>query len=313
MNCVCKKKEIFKQLLSKSTLLICPICHESLNIQGDSLKCINNHTFNINNKGFTCLLNKSKIFTSDIYNKELFENRRIAILSGLYEKIHLSISEFINKTFPKGCNILEIGCGEATHSYKIKSMLTIPNTFIATDLSKQAIELSTNYLTNDIIPICCDANNLPILSKSINVVLDILSPYNYNEINRVLANDGFIIKVFPDIDYLKEIREIIHKQEYTKQEEVMNNFCQHFNIISSTLYKQTYNINEDLNNALVNMTPLTNKSSISESLKSITISLKIVIAQIKHNWIIFNLKHKKIKRAKPLNLFFTQLPPTKNV
>lgn len=283
MNSVCKKKEIFKQLLSKSTLLICPICHERLKIQGDSLKCYNNHTFNINNKGFTCLLNKSKIFTSDIYNKELFENRRIAILSGLYEKIHLNISEFINKTFPKGCTILEIGCGEATHSYKIKSMLTIPNTFITTDLSKQAIELSTNYLTSDIIPICCDANNLPILSRSINVVLDILSPYNYNEINRVLANDGFIIKVFPDIEYLKEIREIIHKQEYTKQEEVMNNFCQHFNIISSTLYKQTYNINEDLSNALVNMTPLKNKSNISESLTSITISLKIVIAQIKHN------------------------------
>lgn len=281
MDIMLKKKEIFKNLFKNTNLIICPICNENLFIDNDSLKCKNNHTFNINKKGYISLLKKQKKFESDIYTYELFENRRETILSGLYDCIHEEIANFINKNKNKYINIFEIGSGESTHSYLIKKKIITSNTYVVSDISKEAIELSTDYISKDIIPIVCDAYNLPISNDSIDYIIDILSPYYYKEINRTLKNDGYIIKVFPEKKYLNELRQLVDLEEYKKEEEVYANFCKYFNVVESKIVNYCCNISSDLAINIFKMTPMTNNHKINKKLNKITINLKIVFAKKK--------------------------------
>lgn len=57
-----------------------------------------------------------------------------------------------------------------------------------------------------------DLANLPIADQSVAVIMNILSPANYQEFKRVLVDDGLIIKVVPRSDYLAELREAIGKK-----------------------------------------------------------------------------------------------------
>ncbi len=280
MNAI-KKKDLFKDLFKKTQFITCPICGTKLNLDNESLVCENNHTFNINKKGYVSLLKKQKKFDSTIYTKELFENRRKAILSGLYSEVHNEIADFVNSSLNNDVNIFEIGSGEATHSDLIKTKIHKSNNYVVSDLASVSIDLATEYLNDGLLPLLCDAYNLPIASNSIDYVIDILSPYYYKEINRVLKKDGYFIKVFPEKEYLKEIRDLVNMNEYTKQDEVFLNFCKYYNVIHEKTIKLTTKISSDLAYCIFKMTPMTNNRSADICLNKITINLKIVFAQKK--------------------------------
>jgi len=90
------KKEMFKELFNNCNNFICPICKNELKEEYDSLKCNEGHTFDINKKGFCSLLKKQKNFSSAIYKKELFLNRRIVLEQLLYEEMYKYIANYIN-------------------------------------------------------------------------------------------------------------------------------------------------------------------------------------------------------------------------
>ena len=230
MEMLLNKKQMFINHLKANNPLVCPICSGNLLIDNQSsLKCEHNHTFNINKKGYVRLLKKEKKFSSDLYSKQLFLNRKKVI--PLYAQMHKIIASFINDNFDKKVNVFEVGSGESTHSFLIQSKLKNCNKYIVSDLSVSAVELSTDYLINGITPVLCDVYALPIKSEEMDCVIDILSPYSASEVKRILKKDGYFIKVFPGKNYLKEIRDIIKLGSYEKEEEVYNNFIKNFKLI----------------------------------------------------------------------------------
>lgn len=283
MNILIKKKDKFKELVVKTNNLICPICKNKLNIFDDCLICENKHTYNINKKGYVSLFKKQKKFESDIYTKGLFENRRSTILSGIYSNLHNIIANYINNSQKEDICIFELGCGEATHSLQIKNNIKKQNHYMVSDISTDAVELATEYLKDNIMPIICDAYNLPLKDKSVDFIIDILSPFYYKEAIRVLKDDGYFIKVIPEKDYLKEIRKIANIKEYSKNNEVLDNFSKNFDIVEEQIVNSTYSLNKELAQNVLKMTPLTNNINIEKELNSITINLKIVFAKKKTN------------------------------
>ncbi|MEH6944579.1 SAM-dependent methyltransferase, partial [Bacillus sp. JJ722] len=69
-----------------------------------------------------------------------------------------------------------------------------------------------------------DLANTPFKAQQFDVILNILSPSNYAEFNRLLKDDGLVIKVVPRADYLIELREALFdpssKQSYSNAETV---------------------------------------------------------------------------------------------
>src|SRR5699024_5445925 len=101
-------------------------------------------------------------------------------------------------------------CGECSHLSHIASGLRTNTTNIGIDISKEAIIAATKN-NIDAIWLVGDLAKIPLQSISIDVLLNILSPANYEEFKRISKNDGLCIKLVPRQNYLRELREFIQK------------------------------------------------------------------------------------------------------
>lgn len=261
--------------------ITCPFCNEKLNFYDNSLQCVNKHTFNISKKGTTILYKTSKLKQEKIYNKNLFFNRRKFINSGFYDELHNKISTIINKY--DNAVILDMGSGEGTHDYKIKAKINnVKTTVIGIDLAKDGIDLFNDYIDDNFLGIVADLNNVPLTNESIDIILNILSPSNENEMSRLLKKDGIIIKVTPKKQYLHELREVLNIKQYENENVIFNNINSKYEILIKDEYVKTFNLNEEEFKYLINMTPLSNNYKDIPKIDEITIALNIYVLRNKN-------------------------------
>ncbi|QSX23761.1 methyltransferase domain-containing protein (plasmid) [Priestia megaterium] len=274
----------------------CPICDSSMKVcEFKSLICSNNHTFDFAKQGYLNLMThpiKTK------YNKELFEARKKLIVDdSFFEPLSQTIVSSINKESnvkKENISILDMGCGEGSHLSTICNMLKPYHKKsiigVGIDLSKEGVLVASRSYNNKVWAVA-DLANTPFKDKQFDVILNILSPSNYGEFNRLLKNDGLIIKVVPQKGYLKELREAFYsedkKQSYSNKDTV-ERFKQSFDLLScsSLYYKMT--LNKSSIQSLLKMTPLTwavkkDKMDLfmEKDFYNITINLEILIGKKK--------------------------------
>ncbi len=259
----------------------CPFCNKEMFFHDNSLHCPSNHTFNISKKGTTILYKTSKLKQDKLYDKNLFINRRSFINCGFYDELHNKIIKIINNY--DNDIILDMGSGEGTHDIKIKSKINNANTsLIGIDLAKDGIDLFNDYMDDNFIGIMADLNNIPLTDESVDIILNILSPSNENEMSRLLKKDGIIIKVTPKKEYLHELREILNIKEYENEDVIFNNINNKYEIISKDEYMKTFSLNNEEFNYLINMTPLSNNYQHIPQIDNITIALNIYVLREKN-------------------------------
>lgn len=269
-----------KYLNDICTIISCPFCSAPVIIKNNSIICSNNHTFNVSKKGTVILYKTSRLKKSKIYNSNLFINRRKFINCGFYDKLHSEISAIINQNNVK--TILDMGSGEGTHDFKIINKLINKNVkLIGIDLSKDAIDLSNNFLDDTYIGIVGDLNQLPFKDNSIDLILNILSPANEKEMARVLKKNGMIIKVTPKHEYLYELRKALNIKDYENELIIEHNIEEKYDILMKKEIIDCYPLDEEKLQYLINMTPLTNHIADIPNIKSITIALNIYVLRIK--------------------------------
>ena len=242
---------------------------------------MNGHTFNISKKGELFLVNTSNYKSSKIYDKDLFTHRREFIESNLYKGIYDIVANIINTHMNNNILIMDLGCGEGTHCKKIQEKLSLGNSIIGIDYSKAGISMATDYLKENNIYIVADINNIPIKDKCIDVVIDFLSPYNNEELNRIVKDNSIIIKIVPGEKYLVELREKYKMKIYERESQVKENIKKHFNIIDELIYNHTFQITNNTSNELERMTPLLKsmEKNNSKSLQSVTIDMKVYVVK----------------------------------
>lgn len=255
-----------------------------------SLKCNSKHTYDLAKKGYANLFNGyTKIVRT--YDKNLFSARKIISDSGLYSGLLKKLYEVISRYNVK--NILDAGCGCGNLTYEIFKNVG-EQLFFAVDLSKDGIDFAaTNFCENNLIWFVANLNNLPFAEDKFDIILNIMSPANYQEFKRVLKPDGVLLKVMPDSDYLKELRRFIYqendKNEYSNQD-VLNNLAESINIVEITDVKYTHSVATENIAALFDMTPLTININEREQVKQnliaqnknfeITLAFKIAVCKI---------------------------------
>jgi 23S rRNA (guanine745-N1)-methyltransferase len=276
-----KKYELSYDFLRKNlSILKCPICSSKLELKEHYCECQSGHSFDIHKKGYICMLKNSNFKISKIYNADLFKNRRKFIKNNVYIEMYKNIIKIINDRYKsRNINILDLGCGEGIHSYNILKELDNYKYF-GTDYSKVAINMATDYISENRFYFVGDVNNLPINDNSIDVVLDILSPYSEQEVRRILKRDGIFIKVAPGRNYLKELRKSLKIKDYEENDLITKKF-KNINVIE---IDNKYKIDEKMKNNLIAMTPI--KSEVKNSFieyDEITINLKIYVVDFRKN------------------------------
>ena len=266
-------------------LFSCPFCQQALFLSENSLKCKNKHSFDLAKFGYVNLAPQVK--QSKDYDKSNFQNRQLILEAGFYQPILKKLLEILS-SLSQHDNLLDIGCGEGYYARNLQAQLPAKHIY-AFDLSKESIQLaakSDHSLT--VSWFVGDLAHIPIQDASMNVILDIFSPANYQEFQRVLRKNGLLIKVIPNSQHLQEIRGIVADKltntNYSNQN-ILDHFKESFTIIDSYDVAGTFSLKENEKNALLKMTPLLFNINIKNidwsSLDNITIAAKILVGQQK--------------------------------
>lgn len=273
----------------------CPICTNSMQVVDyNRLVCTSNHSFDLARQGYVNLLTKPH---QTKYSKQLFQSRRVIINSGFFEPLNEKISEIIIDKLPnsgKGIKILDTGSGEGTHLAnileKIKDQTTTEIVGAGIDISKEGIQIAAKEYPN-IIWCVADLAKCPFGSKQFDYILNILSPSNAAEFNRLLVDDGLVIKVVPNSGYLRELRELLYhstqQQAYSNQSTV-ELFNDSFETVATENVSYTVNLEPSLIDPLISMTPLTWGTTAEQlqqlkraNLTAITVDFTILVGKRK--------------------------------
>ncbi|MBP3038745.1 methyltransferase domain-containing protein [Bacillaceae bacterium Marseille-Q3522] len=274
-------------------IFTCPVCGGDMKIvSSKSLVCVNGHLFDLAKQGYVNLTTHPVTVK---YDKKLFTARKTVMDSGFFTPLIKQISEYIKKEFDNNqkINILDAGCGEGSHLAAIKNNIDLQHksaAIVGIDLAKEGISKAAKNHP-EIIWCVADLANSPFKDHTFHVILNILSPANYTEFHRLLNENGIVMKVIPQRDYLKELREIFfagqEKQAYSS-ENTQEIFSTHFEVIEKQPLRYCVNVDQSTLEPLIRMTPLSwgakeekIQSVLESQLDQITVDFVILIGKKK--------------------------------
>lgn len=275
MGLLSKRALSIKQFQFNNRIFACPLCKQEIEISNEGkMSCLTNHTFDVAKQGYVYMLNRP---VQSMYGKELFESRHKIIQAGIYDRLQAAIAREITMDQPV---ILDTGCGEGSHLHRICEQLD-ENVGIGIDISKEGIIAAAKYYPKQLWCVG-DLANSPYNEHSFDVILNILSPANYEEFKRLLKPGGKVIKIVPQENYLKELRKQAfadsEKESYTNAQTV-ERFKASFASTEVKRITYTVPIEAHLVQNLLEMTPMgwhiDDKESIQ--LQEITIDLDLLI------------------------------------
>lgn len=182
-------------------LLICPHCGGELRENGSSLICSKGHTANIARQGYVSLLGRDGgTHTAD--SAEMVAARERFIASGNFEPLVLALAGEA-AVAPEGAAV-DLGCG--TGDYLAAALEASPGRIgIGVDNSKFAARRAARKHER-ITAIVADIwDEIPIRSGAAGLILNVFSPRNGEEMDRILAPGGKLVVVTPRPEHLGEL------------------------------------------------------------------------------------------------------------
>nr|WP_188994296.1 methyltransferase domain-containing protein [Paenibacillus nasutitermitis] len=260
--------------------------------ESGSLICEKRHCFDIARPGYVNFFSgphQSK------YDKQLFEARRLIGETGIFDPVIEIISAKIKQELKKKhreINLLDAGCGEGSHlnSLQEKLVRSMPADVrgVGLDISKIGIQMASKAHPKAVWCVG-DLANCPFASGQFQVILNFLSPSNYAEFQRMLAEEGMVVKVVPEGNYLKEIRELLqesktgHRDSDGRTSEL---FSRHFKQVYAEQVQYRCALYPFMISPLLQMTPLSwgftqqqMREIVQRGLKEITVDLKILFGR----------------------------------
>lgn len=277
MKKLSKRQSSIIYMKENGALFSCPICSEEMEVFDDgNIQCNNRHNFTIAKQGYVNFLTKN---VQTMYSKSLFESRKKVIEYGLYNEMQHQIANLIDSSAHR---VLDTGCGEGSHLVRICNLLQQKVIGIGIDIAKEAIITAAKFY-EDKIWCVGDLANSPFQKDSFDVILNILSPANYDEFKRLLKKNGKVIKVVPRSNYLIELRKQVftntEREDYTNEQTVIR-FYEQFSKVEKHSITYRVPLNKEMIPHLLKMTPLSwHLEQQNISLQEITIDVDILVGE----------------------------------
>lgn len=186
------------------SVLICPVCRQALFRQGNSLKCINNHSFDFSKDGYVNLLLTSKSGDKTGDSKESARARHTFLKKGYYGCLKKAISEKMCGT------VLDICCGDGYYDDSSSSLYGF-------DISKEMVRLAARNNKNGNYFVA-NLASIPVMSESVDTAIHLFAPFNEKEFSRVLKKEGRLYSVTPGKNHLFEMKSIVYDKPYKNDE-----------------------------------------------------------------------------------------------
>jgi 23S rRNA (guanine745-N1)-methyltransferase len=198
----------------------CPVCGEELVCGDNTLKCINNHNFDIAKQGYVNLLQSQKSSKKRHGDDKLMVKARQQFLDkGYYLCLFNGLAEALGKCLKKDMTIADLGCGECWYTSKTAEFLDSKNInykICGIDISKYAL-IQGSKRNKKLNLAVGSTSNVPILDNSCDAVLTVFAPYTESEIFRILKNGGIWIDASPLERHLMELKNVIYDKPYENE------------------------------------------------------------------------------------------------
>ena len=281
------------------SVLVCPVCGDVLQLGGPqmrSLVCSVGHSFDLAKQGYVNLYRGKPM---NEYTKESFQERQVILQRGMYAHLLEEICSFLRKTLESGMDsvekkvLVDAGCGEGYYTREIAQQFDHLQLY-GTDLSRDSIQLAAGTANGmgagpaEIKWFVSDISKLPVADGSVDYVLDIFTSANYQEFQRVLGEEGYLIKIIPGEGHVKELREAAKDQLYHKEYKERKGaevFAEQFELVEQKIVSRTFSVSPEERDIFIRMTPLlfaVDKSKIDWStVTEITVEGELLIGKKK--------------------------------
>jgi 23S rRNA (guanine745-N1)-methyltransferase len=193
-------------------VLACPICCLPLEISTDIAFCSGNHRFDRARSGYVNLVTPKKTvapLSGD--TRSQLRYRDIILESGMFSPminaLAVAASPAINRS---SAVVMDAGCGTGTHLLDFLAACGISpsqESCYAFDVSKDAVNMTAKRLPNATCFVGDIWARWPVLSDTVDVLLNVFAPTSFGEMRRVLRQNGLVLKVFAGRDHLIELRQ----------------------------------------------------------------------------------------------------------
>ena len=245
--------------LSPQITLICPLDGMPLSQQGNSLCCVNKHSFDIAKQGYVNLLpvqyKKSK---QPGDSKAMIDARSRFLNAGYYDRISQKLNDLVSGLLldKSHINILDAGCGEGF--YLDACMRSINNNYpdkglacLGLDISKPAIVAAAKR--NRQITWLVGTNKAPpVAEHSIDIVICMFGFCELAILHKILKPGGYVILVDAGTEHLLELRKILYP--IIRSSDKQNDF-RDFELIDNELINYNIQLNQREIADLLLMTP----------------------------------------------------------
>lgn len=199
--------------------LRCPICKEAMNLDGKTYRCSKNHSFDKAKQGYVNLHISNKKNSGD--DKEMIQSRRDFLEQDNYLEISKEVDDVLGRYLEGRSNIevLDIGCGEGYYTRRMKDSL-MDAIFYGMDISKEAV-LFASRVHKDISWAVASATDLPLLDRTMDLVVCMFSRIAEEEYSRVLKDDGYLVVVSTGENHLIDMKKVLYdevRMEYYRPE-----------------------------------------------------------------------------------------------
>ncbi|MEF2966055.1 methyltransferase domain-containing protein [Paenibacillus sp. M1] len=265
MNNLDKNMAAASWLAAHEDLFRCPLCHAAMRIaDGKSIICGNGHCFDIAKQGYINFLTRKP---ETKYDKALFASRKEIMDGGFFDPVDARIAEIIissgpGRKAPSSLTLLDAGCGEGSHlaavANRVRQTITVPVAGLGIDIAKEGVVLAAKR-HHDLFFCVGNLADSPLADGRYDCILNILSPSNYAEFHRLLAEDGILIKAIPGPHYLQELRSVIfgegQRRSYSN-EKIERRFAERFYVEDSSRLEYKVRLPKPMLEHLITMTPL---------------------------------------------------------
>jgi 23S rRNA (guanine745-N1)-methyltransferase len=186
-------------------LLICPHCGGDLRENGGSLICSKGHTQNIARQGYVSLLGRDGgTHTAD--SAEMVAARERFLESGAFQPLTEALAEIASMASQEPGAVVDLGCG--TGHYLAAVLDALPGSIgIGVDNSKFAARRIARRHQRASAIVADIWDEIPVRDDAASLMLNIFSPRNGGEMERILAPGGRLIVVTPQAGHLAELIE----------------------------------------------------------------------------------------------------------
>ncbi|MEJ3742097.1 methyltransferase domain-containing protein [Actinomycetes bacterium KLBMP 9797] len=235
------------------TYLRCPLCHDSVAVTPQAVRCARGHGFDRARQGYVNLATGRVPHSGD--TAEMVAARTEFLAAGHYDFVAAALAAAARWAYPGGV-VVDAGAGTGWHLAAVLDALPgAPG--LALDVSKAALRRAARAHPRAGAALCDTWGRLPLADGVAGLIVNVFAPRNGAEFRRVLRPDGALLVVTPAGDHLAELvdRLGLLRVDPDKADRMAASLAGHFTLAAQDMLRRKLKLSAVEAQALVAMGP----------------------------------------------------------